>query len=70
MGRKSEYEANRLLADTPRRRINRDYVPTVIPLGEVLKVLGAFTAGLVLIANAEGVWTWLSAITARVIGGG
>jgi hypothetical protein len=68
--RNSEYRANQELANTPRRRINRDYAPTVIPLGDVLKLLGALTAGLVLIANAEVVWKGLKLLWSAAIGAG
>jgi hypothetical protein len=57
--RNSEYRANQELANTPRRRINRDYAPTVIPLGEVLTLLGALTVACAVIAFSEELSKWL-----------
>lgn len=66
MSRESEYRANRELADTPRRRVNRDYAPPTVTLDQVIKVMGWLTAGLVLIAFAKEIGEWVSHITTEL----
>ena len=64
---KSEWQANQDLAATPRRRVNGQQTAVFIPRGEVIKVIGALSVGLGLIAVAdrlapyvEAGFTWLS----------
>lgn len=61
--RNSEYRANRELAETPKRRINRDYAPPSITLDQVVKILGVFAFALLVIAFAKELGEWVSHIT-------
>lgn len=54
--RDSEYRANRELAETPKRRINRDYSAPAIAMSDVIKVLGWFALALLVIAFAQEIW--------------